>query len=129
MAAAASARSPLDLLTDMFVWWNAAFAADAMTPAGFARFFADDAPFIVNGDLRGQGPDGLYACFGHQRPVVGTAVLLLPFLKSFSSGDCIFIDYDMRIGEGTAARTVNAKGYAQIREGRIAHYAVNTVAR
>lgn len=118
-----------DILTAMFVWWNAAFAGDAMTPAGFARFFTDTAPFIVNGDLRGAGPDALWGFFGHQRPVVGAVILELPFLKTFSAGDCIFVDYDMHIGLGPAARTLNAKGYARIEGGRIAHYAVNSFVR
>jgi hypothetical protein len=123
------ARPNVDILTDMFVWWNEAFASDAMTPAGFARFFTDEAPFIVNGDLRGKGPDALFACFGRQRPEVGSAILILPFLETFSAGDRIFIEYDMHIGVGPAARIFNAKGYARIKGDRIALYTVNTFAR
>lgn len=118
-----------DLIAAMFIWWNRAFATDAMTPAGFAQFFTRDAAFIVNGEVRGRGPTALSAFFGGQRQIIGDAVMQLPLIEAFSAGDHVFLDYDMHIGPPAASEIRNAKGYARIEDGRIAHYAVNSFVR
>ncbi|MBY8826335.1 nuclear transport factor 2 family protein [Sphingomonas colocasiae] len=117
------------LIAAMLAWWNRAFANGAMTPGGFAEFFTQDAAFIVNGEVRGRGPAALAAFFGGQRHVVEAAVMQLPLIKGFSAGDHVFFDYDMHIGPPATPEIRNAKGYARIEDGRIAHYTVNSFVR
>jgi len=117
------------LIGAMFAWMNDGIARDTLSEVGFRRFFTSEAHFFVNGNLRGIGSAALFAFFSRQAKIVGGAVMQWPPIASFSASDYIFIDYDMAIGRPDTVARYNAKGYARVESGRIAHYAVNTFLR
>jgi hypothetical protein len=121
-----SFQSNEDVIRAMFKWWNESFEHDTFSIEGFARFFGSKAKFIVDGNIRGEGPAALLTFFNSQRVLIETAVLKLPLLTIFSSGKHVSLDYDMCVGPRGAAKIVNAKGYAQVEGQQIVHYAVNT---
>jgi ketosteroid isomerase-like protein len=111
-----------DVLTDMFVWWNAAYKQkDGFTEAAFAKYFTADAILRVNGSDRSKGLKDLAS---HFRDIQGRTEMVeieLPFIDEFTSpaGDRIFTHHIVKAREKGQDSRERVMGYAAIRDGKI----------
>jgi ketosteroid isomerase-like protein len=119
--AATAARH--DVLTDMFVWWNAAYKQkDGFTEAAFAKYFTPDAILRVNGSDRSKGLKDLAAHFRDIQKRTEMVEIELPFIDEFTSpgGDRIFTHHIVKAREQGTDSAERVMGYAAIRGGKIA---------
>ncbi|MDH7640000.1 nuclear transport factor 2 family protein [Sphingomonas oryzagri] len=110
-----------DAVTRMFAWWNRAYADNAFTEAGFARFFTDDAVFLIDGIVRARGPAGLLAYFQRIRDHSDAVVLHAPE-DSFVSGDRVFVHYRTSVRAGGTAEEHDIMAAVRVAFGRIAFF-------
>ena len=118
--AAAPARH--DVLTDMFVWWNAAYKRkDGFTEAAFAKYFTADAILRVNGSDRSKGLQDLASHFRDIQARTEMVEIELPFIDEFTSptGDRIFTHHIVKAREKGQDSRERVMGYAAIRDGKI----------
>ena len=111
-----------DALTDMFVWWNAAYKRpDGFTPAAFAQHFTPDAVLRVNGVDRCKG---LAQWAEHFRAIQASTEMVeieLPFIDEFASpgGDRIFTHHIVKAREHGKDSRERVMGYAIVKDGKI----------
>ncbi|MGF7151864.1 hypothetical protein FHS96_005532 [Sphingomonas zeicaulis] len=108
----------------MFDWWNRAFRKDGFTPEAFAQHFTDDADFIVDGGVRGTGPDGICTHFVRIRAKCEAVELVTPVIATLSDHEQGFVHYRCDFAaDGTAGSEV-CMAHARFRDGRIARFEV-----
>ncbi len=105
-------------VTRMFLWWNKAYADHAFSPEGFARYFTEDAPFIVDGGMRGTGPAEINAHF--QRIRANTDRVELHAVATLADEETCFIRYRTEFRAGDESGTEECVAFARLRDGRIA---------
>jgi ketosteroid isomerase-like protein len=111
-----------DVLTDMFVWWNAAYKQkDGFTEAAFSKYFTEDAILRVNGSDRSKGLKDLAAHFRDIQARTELVEIELPFIDEFASpgGDKIFTHHIVKARENGHDSRERVMGYAAIRAGKI----------
>lgn len=121
-----SATAGENPITRMFAWWNQAYLDSAFSPEGFAQFFTEDAPFVVDGGLRGTGPEGINAHFQRIRANTEAVALVTPVQATLANDNLAFVRY------AATARTRGKDGImgeeclavAHLRGGRIASFEV-----
>lgn len=129
--AAPAARSPMvfahpvadDVLTRMFVWWNAAFRQPVgFTRDSFAQYFTKDAVMRINGKDSAKGLDDLASHFRMIQKRASAVEIKLPFLESFSSpdGSKIFTYHLIDSVDNGKEEHDMVMGYATLRGGKIA---------
>jgi hypothetical protein len=108
-----SAPSKDDVVSRMFVWWNAAFKdPEGFTPQAFGRYFTN----------RAQGLTDLAARFRMIQKGVEAVEIKVPFVEAFSSpdGSKIFTYHlEEAVEKGKSSHSM-VMGYAEIRDGKIA---------
>jgi limonene-1,2-epoxide hydrolase len=118
-----SAPSKDDVVSRMFVWWNAAFKdPEGFTPQAFGRYFTNDAVMRINGTNRAQGLTDLAARFRMIQKGVEAVEIKVPFVEAFSSpdGSKIFTYHlEEAVEKGKSSHSM-VMGYAEIRDGKIA---------
>ncbi len=110
-----------DAVTRMFAWWNQAYAENGFTEAGSARFFTDDAVFLIDGIARARGPAGFLFYFQHIRDHSDEVVLHAPE-DSFVSGNRVFVHYRTWVRDGGTAEEHGIMAAARVAFGRIAFF-------
>ncbi|WP_179505055.1 MULTISPECIES: nuclear transport factor 2 family protein [unclassified Sphingomonas] len=115
-----STQSPI---ARMFAWWNEAYHQDAFTPTGFAQHFTEDAPFLVDGGLRGTGPTEISAHFARIRQATDT-VELQPPIALLSDETQGFVHYRCTFTADGLAGSEVCMAHARFRDGRIARFEV-----
>jgi ketosteroid isomerase-like protein len=108
----------------MFAWWNEAYRDHAFTPEGFARFFTKDAPFMVNGGLRGAGPAEICAHFQAIRAATDRVELVLSVRESLASPSLAFVHYQVKAESAGKAEGEDCLAVAHLRDGLIASFEV-----
>jgi len=111
-----------DVLTDMFVWWNAAYKQkDGFTEAAFAKYFTADAILRVNGSDRSKGLKDLAAHFRDIQKRTEMVEIELPFIDEFTSGNgkFIFTHHIVKARENGTDSAERVMGYAAVRDGKI----------
>ncbi|KQX20094.1 MULTISPECIES: hypothetical protein [unclassified Sphingomonas] len=118
-----SAPSKDDVVSRMFVWWNAAFKdPEGFTPQAFGRYFTEDAVMRINGTNRAKGLTDLAARFRMIQKSVDAVEIKVPFVEAFSSpdGSKIFTYHlEEAVEKGKPSHSM-VMGYAEIRDGKIA---------
>jgi ketosteroid isomerase-like protein len=108
----------------MFAWWNEAYRNRAFTPKGFAQFFTEDAPFIVNGGRRGAGPSEICAHFQVIRAATDRVELVLPVRDALASPSLAFVHYQVVAQSAGKMEGEDCVAVAQLRGGRISSFEV-----
>ncbi|MBB5686877.1 nuclear transport factor 2 family protein [Sphingobium boeckii] len=112
-----------DLVSRMFVWWNAAFKdPEGFTPEAFGQYFTDDAVMRINGTNRAKGLTDLAARFRKIQSSVDAVEIKVPFVEAFSSpdGKRIFTYHlESAIENGKESHSM-VMGYVEVRGGKIA---------
>ncbi len=111
-------------ITRMFDWWNAAFQNEGFTPEGFAGHFTDDADFIVDGGVRGTGPDGIAAHFARIRANCDDVALVTPVIATLSGKDQGFVQYRCTFKADKKSGSEVCMARADYRDGKIARFEV-----
>lgn len=112
-----------DLLTRMFIWWDAAFKdPNGFTPEAFSRYYTDDAVMRINGTDRAKGLNALAERFRMIQSKTSVVDIKVPFVESFSSPDGrqIFTYHLIDAVEDGKPSHEMVMGYATIRDGKIA---------
>lgn len=115
-------------LIEIFSWWNRSYLEkDGFSPEGFAKYFAEDAVFIVNGRVRSTGVLDLSRHFRKVRDTTDSARILLPPERMLQTGDEMFIHY--RVSASVAGQEMMeiAMAHACLKDGRIASLDVLSV--
>lgn len=114
----AAARDPL---TAMFAWWNDAIKTPgALTPEAFGKYFTDDGAIIVNGKVFAKGLPALSAHFEKIQAAGGSDEIVLPFMKTFRSGNDIYTYHIIRIERNEEKTCLLVAGHAVVRSGKLA---------
>jgi hypothetical protein len=111
-----------DALTEMFVWWNAAYKhPDGFTTAAFGKYFTADAVLRVNGIDRCKGLAEWAAHFRDIQAHTEMVEIELPFIDEFESpgGDRIFTHHFVLAREHGKSGRARVMGYAAIANGKI----------
>lgn len=111
-------------ITRMFDWWNEAYQAHAFTPEAFADHFTQDADFIVDGGVRGTGPEGISAHFARIRANTDAVELVTPPLATLSDEEQGFVQYRCTFTSGEKAGSEVCMAHARFRDGKIARFEV-----
>ncbi len=110
-----------NVLVDMFAWWNATIKVPGgFTEEGFARFFTEDAPIIVNNREVVRGVKNMVPHFQSIQENTESVEIVLPFEEGFHEGNKIFTYHLIRASENGTARLSHVMGYAVIEDGKIA---------
>lgn len=112
-----------DVLTRMFVWWDAAFKdPHGFTPEAFSRYYTPDAVMRINGTDRAKGLNALAERFRMIQAKTSMVEIKVPFVESFSSpdGSRIFTNHLIDAIEDGKPSHEMVMGYATIRDGKIA---------
>lgn len=121
-APAPAARAD-DVLSRMFVWWNAAFKEpNGFTPEAFGRYFTEDAVMRINGTNRAKGLADLAQRFRKIQGSVDSVEIQVPFVEVFASADgskLFTYHLERSSKDGKPSRSM-VMGYAELRGGRIA---------
>ncbi len=107
----------------MFQWWNGAYR-DGFTPEGFARFFTEDAPFVVDGGVRGIGPNEINAHFERIRANTKAVALVVPVDATLAGPDLAFVRYRATFAAEGREGAEECMGMARLQGGRIASFEV-----
>lgn len=112
-----------DVLSRMFIWWNAAFKdPNGFTAQAFGRYFTDDAVMRINGTDRAKGLTDMAARFRKIQSSVDAVEIKVPFVEAFSSPDGSKI-FTYHLEESSHAGKPSrgmVMGYAEVRDGKIA---------
>ncbi|MBT0670733.1 nuclear transport factor 2 family protein [Novosphingobium profundi] len=111
-------------ITRMFDWWNGAFEGEGFTPEGFAGHFTHDADFIVDGGVRGTGPEGISAHFERIRAKCDHVALVTPVIATLSDAEQGFVQYRCTFTAGEKSGSEVCMARADFREGKIARFEV-----
>ena len=111
-------------ITRFFSWWNQAYREHDFTPAGFARFFTADAPFIVDGAVRGTGPEAICAHFQRIRAKTDAVTLETPVRATLADDRLAFARYATTFEGAEGAGTEECLAVATISDGRLASFEV-----
>ncbi|MEX1146743.1 MAG: nuclear transport factor 2 family protein [Sphingomonadales bacterium] len=116
---------PENPIVRMFTWWNRAFGeVDGFTPQAFADHYTSDGELVVNGNLRGRGPEALARHYRNLQDSFDTIRMVLPVIDDFSCTDRAFVQcVTEAVRDGKTIRE-EAMAAATIRDGRIAHLKV-----
>ncbi|MDA5193465.1 nuclear transport factor 2 family protein [Govanella unica] len=108
------------ILTDMFAWWNKAYASDSgFTQQDFARYYTPDAVIYMNGEKRAKGLAAITRHFQTMRDDAEKVIVWLPFQESFVSGDRVFT-YHMITAVAKGEQSCwHVMGYAVIKGQRV----------
>lgn len=114
----------LSPITRMFDWWNGAFREHAFTPEAFAAHYTDDAQFIVDGGVRGTGPEAICAHFARIRERCDAVELVTPVIATLADETQGFVQYRCTFtAEGKSGSEV-CMAHARFRDGKIARFEV-----
>lgn len=113
-----------NVITRFFAWWNQAYIDSAFTPAGFAQFFTDDAPFVVDGGLRGAGPEGICAHFQRIRANTEAVALVTPVQATLANETVGFVRYAATFRSADKEGAEECMALARLDGGRIASFEV-----
>lgn len=120
MADADTAQTPTEL-TQMFTWWNKAFATKGgFTREGFSRHFTEDGAIMIDGHMRVKGIDNLVAHFQGIQSRVDSVEIVVPFEEEFRAGDKIFTYHLIKSVANGQKNLTHAMGFAEVRDGKIA---------
>jgi limonene-1,2-epoxide hydrolase len=111
-----------DALTDMFVWWNAAYKRpDGFTPAAFSKYFTQDAVLRVNGVDRCKGVAEWAEHFRKIQASTEMVEIELPFMDEFESaaGERIFTHHFVKAREHGKDSRERVMGFAVVKDGKI----------
>lgn len=111
-------------ITRFFSWWNQAYREHDFTPAGFARFFTDGAPFIVDGAVRGTGPEAICAHFQRIRAKTDAVTLETPVQATLADDRLAFARYAATFEGVEGAGAEECLAVATISDGRLASFEV-----
>ena len=118
-----STVSTRDPVSQMFLWWNAAYKdPEGFTPEAFGKHFTADAVMRINGTTRAKGLADLAQRFRKIQAGVEAVEIKVPFVEAFSSpdGSKVFtyhLEEAMEKGQPSHSLVM---GYAEIRDGKIA---------
>ena len=115
---------PDNVITRMFTWWNQAYLDHGFNPTGFAQFFTDDAPFVVDGGVRGTGPAEISAHFQRIRAGTEAVELVMPVQATLSDGETAFVRYQTTFRSADKVGAEECLAVAQLRNGKIAAFEV-----
>lgn len=119
---ATAAKPAQDALTQMFVWWNAAYKdKNGFTKAAFETHFTPDAVMFINGRESARGIQDLAEHFQEIQKKTQAVAIELPFIETFQSPDHkrIFTYHVVTsMADGKAGRDL-VMGYADVVGGRI----------
>lgn len=113
-----------NIITRMFDWWNGAYRDDKFSPEGFAQFFTEDAPFIVDGGVRGTGPAEINAHFQRIRASTEAVELVTPVAATLASEELGFVRYRATFRNAEKAGVEECLAVARFSSGRIASFEV-----
>ena len=111
-------------ITRMFAWWNKAYEDNAFTETGFAEFFTEDAPFVVNGNVRGTGPRQIAEHFQRIREKTDDVKLVTPVLATVADDTHGFVHYRSTFAAGDATGEEECLAVAELRDGKISSFKV-----
>lgn len=111
-------------ITRMFAWWNEAFRTHALTAEGFAGHYTDDAQFIVDGGVRGTGPEEIRAHFARIRERCEAVELVNPPIATLSDDAQGFVQYRCTFTAQGKAGSEVCMAHATYRDGKIARFEV-----
>jgi len=110
-----------DTLSQMFLWWNAAFKrTDGFTPEAFRKYFTDDATLTLEGKTV---IHGIPEWVDHFRKIQASGrevEIVVPFKDVFQKGDRIFTYHVIRSRGPGKVTCALAAGDAVLRDGKIA---------
>jgi ketosteroid isomerase-like protein len=113
-----------NVITRMFDWWNQAYRESAFSPDGFAQFFTDDAPFVVDGGVRGTGPVEINAHFQRIRANTDAVELTTPVKATLADDTMAFVRYAATFRSADTSGAEECMALARLRDGRIASFEV-----
>ncbi|MDH7640030.1 nuclear transport factor 2 family protein [Sphingomonas oryzagri] len=113
-----------NVVTRMFDWWNQAYRDSAFSPEGFAQFFTDDAPFVVDGGVRGTGPVEIDAHFQRIRANTEAVELTTPVKATLADETTAFVRYAATFRSADKEGAEECMALARLRDGRIASFEV-----
>jgi hypothetical protein len=109
-----------DPLSAMFSWWNGAMKTPgAFTEEGFAVYFTDDAPLIIDGVEVMRGPAGWAERFQMIQQMTEAVEIVLPFRYSFQQDDRIYTYHIIRSRAQGKVSCMVAAGHADLVDGKI----------
>ncbi len=113
-----------NVVTRMFDWWNQAYRDSAFSPEGFAQFFTEDAPFVVDGGVRGTGPVEIDAHFQRIRANTEAVELTTPVKATLADEATAFVRYAATFRSVDKEGAEECMALALLRDGRIASFEV-----
>lgn len=117
---ALAADDNLKVLTDMFAWWNGAYASrSGFTREEFARYYSPDAVIYMNGQQRAKGLTDITRHFQDMRRDAEKVIVWLPFEEGFVSGDHVFTYHLITAQSEGRLSCWHVMGYAVIKGGKI----------
>ncbi len=114
------AEAQHDPLSVMFTWWNQTMKTrGAFTEEGFATYFTQDAPLIIDGEEVMRGPAGWAKRFQTIQNMTDAVEIVLPFRYSFQQGDRIYTYHVIRSRAQGKVSCMLAAGHADLVGGKI----------
>jgi hypothetical protein len=113
-----------NVVVRMFEWWNRAYRDGCFTPSGFRRFFTEQAPFVVDGGVRGVGPDEISGHFERVLAATETVELVLPVEATLAAADLAFVRYRATAKVGGRDQAEECMAMARLRDNRITSFEV-----
>ncbi|WP_157219978.1 Cif family virulence factor [Flavisphingomonas formosensis] len=122
MAMPAQAAAPArDMLSQMFLWWDAAFKRpDGFTPEAFRTYFTDDATLTLEGKTVIRGIPEWVEHFRKIQASGREVEIVVPFKDVFQQGNRIFTYHVIRSRGAGKVTCALAAGDAVLRGGKIA---------
>ncbi|WP_288485919.1 hypothetical protein [uncultured Novosphingobium sp.] len=111
-------------ITRMFNWWNGAYHGDGFTPEAFAEHFTADAPFIVDGGVRGTGPAEICEHFARIAAQTDAVELVTPVIATLADEAQGFVQYRCTFSSGDKHGSEVCLAHAKLQDGKIARFEV-----
>jgi hypothetical protein len=112
--------STVNPIVQMFEWWNRAFTEpDGFTPDGFRQHYTDTAELIVNGQLRGTGPEAIARHYRTLQASFDLIQMELPVIDSFECGNRAFVQCVTRATRNGEVVREEAMAAATLSSGRM----------
>ncbi|WP_349963264.1 nuclear transport factor 2 family protein [Rhizobium sp. ZPR3] len=108
-----------NLITHFFDWWNDAYRENCFSTEGFARYFTPNATFIVDGNLRGTGPEEINRHFQRIKRESDDVEIVTPAITTLSDKAVGFVRYRATFRAGNLTGTEECLAWACMREDKI----------
>lgn len=119
-AAQAADAKASDKLSQMFVWWNAAFKTPgAYTAENFRKHFTEDATLVLEGREVIRGVEQWATHFQKIQSGGGEVEIVVPFKNVFQKGDWIYNYHVIRSRRDGKTSCSLAAGHAVLKGGKI----------